>query len=473
VFGEQAANGEDPGPQPTASVAEPSTTVRPRPPLKAWLLARVSAAGRGLAVEAAVLFVFALGVRLIWVSLVESPYNNIWSDMGGYVQRGLQAAYGEGDPAPQFVTFCPPGTHLLLAAEMLALGWKHHAPILALHCAWGAVVAPCAMLLAARVVPRPWMAIAFGVVVAVWQPLLTFSGYFSSEQFDAALLALGSWLLVRHVESGRGTIALGASTALAYLVRPQVVLTAALLAAGAVFLVIDKPAGAPRLRPWRLAVALSILGVAVVFGAVRYQTITGHSGLISDNSAMMRLFADTNYSKVRSDQGYFFEAPSKVQVGERRELAVTGYVGQPTPIERARQEEVRRMTLGARVRRFGWNMSLLFSGNNLWPENAHLRNRWRRAFNDGAKFLFLALVCPLAVVGSLSCAWRPRTALVVATAQVFTALVVAGFFLGECRYRVPYDPFFLLLALEGLLVAAQGLVRLPRLRPPVAKKALA
>jgi hypothetical protein len=423
---------------------------------RASLVAHRSAAGRSLALEAVALFAFAFGLRLVWVNLVESPYDNIWSDMGGYVRRALQVATGAGDPAPQFVTFCPPGTHLLLAAEMLLLGWKHHALVLTLHCAWGAVVAPCAMLLAARFVPRPWIAIVFGVVVAVWQPLLAFSGYFSSEQFDAALLALSAWLLVRQVESGRSTLALGASTALAYLVRPQVLLTALLLAVGALVIVVQKPAGAPRLRPWRLAIALSILAGAVVFGAVRYHTITGHYELISDNSAMMRLFADTNYSKVRSNEGYFFEAPSKVQVGEHRELVVTGYVGEPAPLERARREEVAHMKLLARVRRFGWNMSLLFVGNDLWPESSHLgKQGWRRAFNDVTKYLFLVIVCPLALVGSLSCNWKPRTALVVATAHVFTALVVAGFFLGECRYRVPYDPFFLLLALEGLLVAWQ------------------
>lgn len=406
--------------------------------------------GRGRAALAGgAVFLFALAVRLLWIGFVESPFDNDWSDMGGYIHRALHVAYGEADSAPEFMTFCPPGTHLLLAAEMALIGWKHHATFLVVHAMWGAAVAPCATLLAARLVPRPWIAIAFGVVVAIWQPLLAFSGYFSSEQFDAVLLAVSSWLLVRHLESGRSTIALGVSTALAYLVRPQVLLTVVMLAVVGVVIMLRRPLGGPRLRRWQLMVSLSILGGAVACGAVRYQTITGHGGLISDNSAMMRLFADTDYSKVRSTAGFFFEAPSKVQAREHRELEVTGYVGLPAPLERARVQAVRRLTPAARIRRFAWNISLLFVDNDLWPENVHLGNAWRRAYNDVTKVLMLVLVCPLAVLGLVSCVRKPRSPLVIAAAHVLTAILVAGFFLGECRYRVPNDMFFLLLALEG------------------------
>ncbi len=401
------------------------------------------------ALAAGAVFLFAWGVRLLWVGFVESPFDNDWSDMGGYIHRALQVAYGEGDSAPEFATFCPPGTHLLLAAEMMLIGWKHHAAFLGVHAMWGAVVAPCAMLLATRLVRRAWIAIAFGVVVAIWQPLLAFSGYFSSEQFDAALLAVSAWLLVCQLESGRATIALGVSTALAYLVRPQVLLTVVMLAAVGIVIVLRRPRGAPRLRRWQLAVSLSILAGAVACGTVRYQAITGHGGLISDNSAMMRLFADTDYSKVRSTAGFFFEAPSKVQAREHHELVVTGYVGQPQPLERARVQAVRGLPLLARARRFAWNISLLFVDNDLWPENAHLGKSWRRAYNDVTKVLMLVLVCPLAGLGLISCVRKPRTALVIASAHVVTAILVAGFFLGECRYRAPNDTFFLLLALEG------------------------
>ena len=67
----------------------------------------------------------------------------------------------------------------------------------------------------------------------------------------------------------------------------------------------------------------------------------------------------------------------------------------------------------------------------------------------------LALVAPLALVGLLSAAVRPRLALVVCGAHVLTALVTAAFFYGEIRYRVPYDVFLFVLAVEGARRAGQ------------------
>ncbi len=412
-------------------------------------------------------FAIALAVRLIWVGAVESPYDNLWSDMGGYVQRAMQFAYGR-PTEPEFDTLYPPGTHLLYGAQMALVGWKHHALFLLVNCMWGAAVAPCAMLLAARIAPRLWVAVALGVVVALWHPLLAFSGFFSSEQLYAALLALSAWLLVRHVETGRNAIALGVATALAYLVRPPVLLTVVALAAVGAYLLVQRPAGAPSLRPRRLARSLGIVGAAVVFGALRYHNLSGRYGLISDNSAMQRLFADTDYGKVRSsDKGFFFAPPSKVQTGETRELSFPGYVGNPEPMERARLAEVARMTFGARVRRALSNVTLLFVRNELWPEGTHLGTGWRRSSYRASHFVLLALVCPLSLLGLVSTAWRPRTALVVAAAHVLTALVAAAFFCGEARYRVPYDAFLMVVALEGILVVVAGaraLVRAVRAR---------
>jgi hypothetical protein len=402
-------------------------------------------------------FALALAVRLVWVDAVESPYDNLWSDMGGYIRRALELAYGQGDEPREFDTLYPPGTHYIYAAEIALLGWKNHPLLLLINCVWGAAVAPCAMLLAERFVPRLWIAVVLGVAVALWHPLITFSGYFLSEQLYAGLLALSAWLLVRQVETGRSAIMLGVTTALAYLVRPPVLLTVLGLGAVGVYLVVRRPAGAPLLRPRQLARALAIFAAAVVFGAMRYHNLSDRYGLISDNSAMQRLFADTDYGKVRSsDKGYFFAPTSKVQTGETRELSFPGYVGNPAPIEAARRAEVARMAFGVRVRRALTNMSQLFVRNDLWPEGTHLGKGWRRAAYDASRFVLLALVCPLALLGLVSTARRPRTALVVAAAHVLTALTSAAFFCGELRYRVPYDAFLMVLAVEGILFAVAG-----------------
>ncbi len=403
-------------------------------------------------------FALALVVRVVWVAWVDSPYDNVFSDMSGYINRAKQAAFGAGNPAPVFVAFYPPGAHLLYAAQMRLVGWTHHAPFLLLHGAWGAAVAPCATLLALRIVPRLSVAVAVGVVVAVWEPLLSFTAYFSSEQPYAGLVALSAWLLVRQIEGKRTGLALGAATALAYLVRPQVLLTVAALA---LVWVVGTAARRPWARPrWtRLVVAAALLASAVGFGAVRYHALAGRWGLISDNSALARLFADTDYGSVKALTAdadgkpigeFFFAPPSKVQTGERRELYFHGYLGDTAILDRARHEEVARMTFGERLARWGSNVSLLFVRNTLWPEDGKLGGSpWRSAYSEATRAVLLALVCPLSLLGLARCARRPTATLVVVAAHLLTAIVTAAFFCGEQRYRVPYDVFLLLLALEG------------------------
>jgi hypothetical protein len=403
------------------------------------------------------IFVLAFCARLVWVASVESPFDNVFSDMRGYIERATQAAYGHGDPAPIFATLYPPGAHLIYAAEMRLVGWDHHAAYLFVNCLWGAAVAPCTMLLALRVVKRLPVAVAVGIVAALWYPVLCFAGFFSSEQPFAGLIALSAWSLVRQVESGKSTVLLGLTSALAYLVRPQIILTLAALGLVGLFLLARRPANAPRLHAGRLVVAGLILTAAVAFGAVRYHRLCGRWGLISDNSAMTRVWADTDYGKVRAtltgpdgrSSDYYFESPPKNETGEHHELYFRGYVGDPALLEQGRREFVKHMTTRERVVRWVSNVRLLFVHNSMWPDSMHAQNGWRNTWLEASKATLLAVLCPLALLGIASCARRPTTVLVVCAAHVVTMLVVAAFFFAEARYRIPYDIFIMVLALEG------------------------
>ena len=441
----------------------------PRPPLVERLRAAVRPHLRRPSpstIAVVAVFAIALTARILWVSYVESPFDNIRSDMAGYVNRAHQAAYGEGDPFPIFATLYPPGAHLVYAAEMKLVGWTHKDPILILHCLWGAVVAPCTMLLALRVVPRLRVALVVGLAAALWYPAVAFSGFFSSEQPYAGAIAVSTWLLVRQIERGKNPVSLGVALSIAYLVRPQIILTVAALGLVGVYLLWRRPARAPRLRVGRLLVAGSILTAAVAFGAVRYHALSGRWGLISDNAAMTRVWADTNYGAIRSDQGFYFESPPKMELGERRELKVEGYIGDPATLDRARLDEVRRMSLQQRVVRWLGNVPLLFVHNALWPDSTNVDGGWREAWLDASKAVLLAVLCPLAILGILSCLRRPSVVLVVCAAHVLTMLVVAAFFFAEARYRMPYDMFLMVLALAGALVVARWL--LPGARRPSA-----
>jgi hypothetical protein len=67
----------------------------------------------------------------------------------------------------------------------------------------------------------------------------------------------------------------------------------------------------------------------------------------------------------------------------------------------------------------------------------------------------------------ISCARRPTLVPLVCSAHVVTMLVVAAFFCGEQRYRVPYDLFIVLLAVAGarFLIRLADAVVAPRAAP--------
>jgi hypothetical protein len=415
-------------------------------------------------------FVVALAVRLLWVSYVDNPFDNVFSDMGGYINRARQAAYGSGDPFPIFATLYPPGAHLVYAAEMRLVGFDHHGPMLFLNCLWGAAVAPSALLMATRIQKRLAIAVVVGLFMALWYPVLAFCGFFSSEQPFAGAIAVSAWLLVRQVDAGKGAISLGVASAVAYLIRPQIILTLFALTVLGGVAVFREPLerrlaflrhlpAMPRLRVARLLVAGGILTAAVIFGAARYHSLCGRWGLISDNSAMTRLWADTNYGEVRSKQGFFFTSPPKNENGEHRELLVDGYVGDPRVLDQARRNEVHYMTLGERVARWVRNVRFLFVDNALWPESMHQGTGWRLKTYEATRRVLLFALCPLAVLGMVRCFRRPTLVPLVCTAHVLTMLVVAAFFFAEQRYRVPYDVFIVLLALEGVTWVESWVVR--------------
>ncbi len=424
-------------------------------------------------------FMVALAARLIWVSLIDSPYDNIFSDMAGYINRALQVAYGDSAPPPIPIPhpdahslaaaaagvdpwtancpYYPPGGHLVYAAQMKLVGWSHHGPFLLLHCLWGAIVAPCALLLAVRIVRRLSVAIAVGVFVALWYPLLAFCGFFSSEQPYAGALALSTLLLVRLVERGKGAVATGVASSVAYLVRPQIVLMlVALAAVGAISLLLRR-SRRPHLPLGRIFVAGALLTATVSWGALRYHQLSGRWGLISDNGTVGRLGADTNYTRVRgiwhapdgTPMSFLFESPTKAELGEQRELTFDGYVGDGAIVDRARRNEVHYMSAGDRIGRWIGNVGFLFDKNTLWPPSTHAGEGWRKTADKATHGTLLYVLCPLTILGMISCLWRPRVVTVVCTAQVLSMLVVAAFYCGEQRYRVPYDMFLVILALEG------------------------
>ncbi len=413
---------------------------------------------------ATVSFLVASGVRLAWIVRVQSPLTAVTSDMAGYVTRATMLLGGTTPADPRLLAFFPWGTHTLLALEFLLLGRSSTIAIGCVHALVGAIPAACIAAIARGVVPDRAFALACGLAVALWPPLLAYTGFFSSEMWFASLISLAAWLAVREPASRTTRLSLGFVSAAAFAVRPQFLLTWVLLVAAV---------APPELRRRSARGVLSLLPCALPFvavvaaSAVRLNTLAGHWGLISENGAVMRVFAETDVRKIdaswRAPSGEACELwcnpPSRPVERESDVVHFDGYIGDETILARIRDGRLRGWSATRRLSRAAENLALLFVRNLPWPEEDFAGQGTRARIGRLSAKAMTLLVLPLALLGL---AFAPASlARFVALANLTTLVVAAALYLGEARYRVPYDPFFLLFAIAGaravgLRITARG-----------------
>lgn len=408
---------------------------------------------RGILLVALDVFVLAFVVRLAWVFRVQSPFDAIYSDMGGYVDRA-QLLLAHKTPAdPRVLSLYPPGTHSLVALEFLALGREARTAIGIVHALVGAIPAPCLAILTVSLVPNRIAAGVVGTLVALWYPQVAFTGYFSSELWFSAAVAIHACLAIRNWRRPPGQIAVGLAAATAFFVRPQFLLAWLIdLGARAVLVTWKRgPLAAARSLVW-LA-----LPVVVTMGAtsVRFHRISGHWGLIAESS-LNRLWADTDVCQVNASWvtpngetwSYWFSPPSKPPHEPKNEVRFEGFIADPVIIDRIRLERLRGVSWRRRLERKLANAKLLIAGNLPWPERNYNSPPWRAEIQPLFADTLLFVVLPLAAIGVLLGRFN-RTMLLV-LANIVTVIVAAAMFYGEARYNVPYAPFALLLGVVGV-----------------------
>jgi hypothetical protein len=399
-------------------------------------------------------FVLAFGVRLAWILAVQHPIHAIYSDMGGYVDRAEQLMWGIPTPDPRVLAIYPWGTHALMALEFSLFGRHAEVTIAVIHALLGAIPAPCMAALSIRLVPSRAIAALVGVLVALWYPQVAFVGFFLSEPWFAAGLALHAALTVRERRGVIGLLGTGLVSAIAFVVRPQIIVT------WAIDMVRLKLSALRRGGVWPAArkMVLLALPMALFIGgsAVRLHKLAGHWGLISENDQMTRIWAETDICQLKShwtlpDGGhlyYWFNPPSKPAENPSQIVEFEGYIADPDILRRIRLERLRGVPWTARARRKLHNVALLFTGNLPWPESNYKDPPWRLALQKAFAAALLYAVLPLAALGALL--GRRNAALFIAALNAVTCIFTAAFFFGEGRYHVPYDPFFLVLAVVGI-----------------------
>jgi hypothetical protein len=397
-------------------------------------------------------FALAFAVRLAWALRVQSPLTAVFSDMGGYVERAQWLIAGTTPTDPGAVVFYPWGAHCFIGLELALFGRNAPVAIAVVHAIVGAVPAACVVPLTLRLLPSLAAAAAAGAIVALWQPQVVYVGFFLSEIWFSAAIALQALLSARRAKRGR-SLAVGLLSATAFVVRPQFLLTWLVDTAAHV-------ASRFRRRGAREAgVVLAWLGVpmvlALAMSSARLHHLSGHWGLISDNANLNRLFADTDVCRVESTFvsatgkrfGMHFAPPAKPPCDEADVVRFDGYIGDARILDAIRRGRLRGVSWTDRLLRAGSNVALLVVKNQLFPENGYTESRFRTDLQRGFASALLYGFLPLSVVGLVL--GRPDRLKLLALANFAAVAVAAARYYGEARYRVPYDPFVILFAVVG------------------------
>ena len=408
-------------------------------------------------------FAVAFAVRAYWTQRVQSPLTAVYSDMGGYVSRAEALLAGTTPTEPRILLMWPWGTHFLVAGELSLFGRRDPVSVGIVHALVGAIVAPCAVLLTARFVRSRLALLGAGLAVALWHPHVVYSGFFSSEIWFSSALMLLTVLLVRRFEGRSGGLGAGLCLAVAFAVRPQILMTLGMVGLVLVVVWLRHRAARPRggILRFALPIALPLL-VTMSASAYRFHRLDGHWGLIASNEAAQRLFGETSVGKIDAEWTapdgspwtWWVSPSTKQPVKPEDRVFIHGFVYDPKLLGAIRKERLRGVGTRARLMRMFDNVELLAVRSLPWPEDDFRRFRFRFQLQKGfAVALLPVLVCAVAGLFYLR---RHRFAALLVGAHLLTIVIVAAIYLGEARYRVPYDPLIIVVATLGLHGVLRG-----------------
>lgn len=392
---------------------------------------------------AVIAIVLGAGLRILWVLVVHSPVDHVYSDMLGYVRRAQR--FASGAPLTPDDAFFPPGTHVLLSIPLRLFGLDAGL--------WVAAVAWCSLSIAtvymswrlARELLTPAAAALTAVLCAGWPLFITYGGYFTSETPALALLVAALWAGVAATrrEGGSATSlallsGLLGGTASAF--RPQLLLNVVIM------MVIVLLALRRRLAPIACFAAglVAVLALVVVHNSVASNQVTG----LATNGGINFWFGHCDARQVIT-----VDAENRSTGGVRH--PVPSQAGRPGDFV-ARDHEVwdEDYFLGLgwecvgqdgpkHVFRLARNVLDMTATTTPWPQNVD--EGWPRDVVQAANLLYSVLL-PWIVIEAVVLRSRRRrkgesggeTFLLLHLACV---VVVAVLVIGDPRVRAVYDVF--------------------------------
>jgi hypothetical protein len=410
-------------------------------------------------------FIAALIVRLHWNLEVHPPADYIYSDMNGYLVRA-GTIFAEGWAPREYNAFYPYGTHVFLYALQVVLGREAYPAMASVYALLGAGIVWMSYAMACRVSRSRWVPPALALTLVFYYPLISLGGYFLSEIPFSFCVVASTLFLLRVVDHGRrlDAAAMGVFVALGFTLRPQIMLSVALV--GLFWIVARRHL--PKLRLQHFAIAMIPVLAIMAFSSWRLHHHTGRHGLISENGTFNQVFGRCHNNKIvalpdepgRSRTS--FGPPPFIQLAHRQqarpdswpgldpaldlEIEYRGYIG---------DKKIHAAYIGRCIQTTGWlgqieyavvHVVLLVRYNTMWPDSG--RPQWRalaRRWGVWFESLF-ALPALLALVAIARPATRARLGLV--GLHVIAVVILAALYFGDVRFRAPYDPIILLMALE-------------------------
>ncbi|MBX7077960.1 MAG: hypothetical protein K1X88_02160 [Nannocystaceae bacterium] len=433
------------------------------------------------------LIALALISRVVWVLWVHPPGDYVFSDMRKYVERARELAEHGYEPVGREWAWQAWGTHTLLALPMRLFGSHDLAPAAIWWALMGAAAVPLGYLLAVRVAKHPKVPGIVGVVLLLWHPNLSNTGYFLSETPFLCFALASTLTLVIALQTGRMAPLAGLTSAVSFAVRPQ----------SALFFVLVLVTWwlVRRRLPWVRARTLlwiaTPLVAMLVFSAWRFHHHTGYWAGVAEN-ANMNLTAGRCHNVVtqafkterdmkrsvdkdNTDDGRRVSLPNyrlawklprwhplklRPALGDET-VRFVGYVGDPEIHREIRRQCYAATGIVGQLRMSVINVALSWFVDRQWPEMEKGREKFLPIL-DAYSLLFQIVVWAPSMIGMFAAiAWtRRRPDLVLAAWQIVNSIVVAAIFFGTIRLRTPYDPYAFILAAEGVLLLGPALARL-------------
>jgi len=393
-------------------------------------------------------------IRALWVFVFHQPFDHVYSDMLIYVERGQRLA--AGGELVRFDASYPPGTHLLIALPSLIFGSDRDG-------LWGAAVlwwlmsslTPFFMWRFARLVLTPAAAALTAIFCALWPLLITYAGYFLSDTPSTLFLAVALWLAARAIRAhGRSAAAFGAGAGLtggfALETRPQVALNLAVVAAMLLF-------------PWRrhlpafatfLVAGAAALSIAIVHNSIAAGKLTA----INENSGQVFWQGQCDVAWVyygpENRETYSFAAPAALQRGGGTDYRfLTRQPWDQGAFYRDGLDCVRENG-PAHLRILGRSLVDMTATTVPWPQSNEPE---LKEFVNLTNVLY-SIALPVILFQSFLLIRRRRregggSGELLMLLHLACGFATALIFLGDPRYRIPYDVFGLAL-LAALLADA-------------------